>query len=99
MQLTKANPLTSSGADAIAAKMSHRYTNAGMLTGSELKTVTDPSQIKDLFDGFAAGKINLGNPSTYPSGWDIHTINDALHCKYGGFGDGLKDYLFDLGGD
>lgn len=96
--LTNNSPLSSGGANAIAAKMSHRYTNAGMLTGSELKTVTDPSHIKDLFDGFASGKINLGNSSTWPSWWNLDTINDALHCKYGGFGDGLKDYVFDMNG-
>lgn len=98
VSLTTNSPLSSSGANAIAAKMSHRYTNAGMLTGSELKTVTDPSHIKDLFDGFASGKVVLGNSSTWPSWWNLDTINDALHCKYGGFGDGLKDYVFDMGG-
>jgi len=92
IELTKNNPLTSQWAESIAAKMSGWYTGANMLSPSELKIVTDPSEIKALFDGMASGKFSL---TDLPDGRNIHTANDALHCKYGWFGDGLKEYIFD----
>jgi hypothetical protein len=70
-----------------------------MLSGSELSTVTDPTQIKALFDGFAKGVAHGGYDLNHlPAGRNMQTANDVLHCKYGGFGDGLKEYIFDLGG-
>lgn len=95
--LTTQSPLSSSWADAIASKMTSRYTGSG-LSGSEFNTVTDPTQIKALFDGFAKGTANgWFDLSNLPSWWNLQTANDVLHCKYGGFGDGLRDYIFDLG--
>jgi len=95
ISLTTQSPLSANGADAIASKMSTRYANSGMLTADQFNTVTDPTQIKALFDGFGNGTYTLNN---LPAGRDLQTANDALHCKYGGFGDGLKEYIFDLNG-
>ncbi len=76
--------------------MTERYTGSGMLTGNEMNIVTNPAKIKELFDGFANGTYNLNN---LPQGWNVETANNVLHCKYGGFGDGLKDYIFDVGSE
>jgi len=58
--LTSQSPLSAHGADAIADKMTSRYTGSSMLDSNQLNTVTDPTQIKALFDGFAKGVANGG---------------------------------------
>lgn len=93
--LTSQNPLSNAGAESIAKKMTSRYDHSGMLSGDEYRIVTNPAKIKNLFDAFANGSADLNN---LPTGWNLQTANDALHCKYGGFGDGLKEYIFDIGG-
>lgn len=92
--LTSQSPLSNAGAEKIAQKMTERYSNSGMLSENEFRLVTDPVKIKNLFDAFANGSADLNN---LPTGRDIQTANDVLHCKYGGFGDGLKEYIFDIG--
>lgn len=91
--LTSQSPLTSNGAQDIASKMAHRYTGSNIITWDEFRIVTDPAKIKDLFDGFAHGTYALDNLPTWR---DLQTANDALHCKYGWFGDGLKEYIYDI---
>ena len=92
VSLTTRDPLSQRWAEAIANKMTERWSVSGMLSSSELSTVTNPTEIKNLFDGFASGKYTL---SSLPTWRDIQTAQDVLHCKYGGFGYGLKDYIFD----
>lgn len=94
ISLTSQSPLNASGAEQIAHKINTWYTHSSMLTGEEFKTVTNPIKVKELFDGFAKGTFDLNH---LPQGRNLQTANDALHCKYGGFGDGLKEYIYDLG--
>lgn len=92
VSLTTRDPLSQRWAEAIANKMTERWSAPWMLSSSELSTVTDPTEIKNLFDGFASGRYTL---SSLPTWRDIQTAQDVLHCKYGGFWYGLRDYIFD----